>query len=165
MYAGEPVECIITFRNTCSSNDSVQTASPLLSPLPGRESWTESLLPYVRQLSTRKTSTHGVKDHHRRGGTHRSALSYDTPISIRQASDHGVQSKSSQTSQDHKFNSHKRSISIVSLGDEISPLDKSHNHVPSVASKRPGRTHGRALSFQALPRADFMTSKPVSGKR
>lgn len=165
VQAGDDIECKITFINVCSPIDSHRLASQSQHPTQGRDSWVETLPASVGQPPPRKPPSHAAKNFHFKGETRRSTRSYDTPLSIRRASDYSIQNRSANTVPDTSHKSHKRSVSIVSIGDEVLPMDKSHKSIPSVISKRPTRTHGRALSFQALPRAGLTTSKPLSGKQ
>lgn len=161
VHGGDSIECNVTFRNIGSSRSAIHLPSPTLR----RDSWTEPLPLSVEQPLTRKPPSHAVLNFRPRGGSHRSTSSLDTPLSIKQASGYRVQSRFSKILQEKDQRSHKRSISIVSIGDEGLPPDKSLTSLPPVTSKRPIRAHGRALSFQALPRANFMNLKPISGKQ
>lgn len=165
VQAGDVIECKITFRNVCSPIDSHRLAYQLQSSTQGGDGWVESLPASVGNPPSRKPPSHAAKNFHPNSATQRSTCSYDTPLSIRRASDYRIQNRSANTVPDTNHKSHKRSISIVSIGDEVLPMDKSHTSIPSIISKRPSRAHGRALSVQALPRAGLMTSKPVPGKQ
>lgn len=163
LQGGDDIECNITFKNICSSIDST-SATQLPSSALERDRRTEPWPSSVEQTLSRKPPSHAVLNFRPRCGSHRSTYSLDTPLSIRQASGHSVQSKASINSRDTGHRFHKRSISIVSIEDEGSP-DKGLTSFPPVSSKRLTRAHGRALSFQALPRASSMNLKPISGKQ
>lgn len=165
VHAGDDVECKITFRNICSSIDSHQLARQLSSSALRRDSWTEPLRLPVGQTLLPKPPDHATKHLALRGGSHRSTCSNDTSLPLRQASSYKFQDRPSKNLQDKSQKSHKRSISIVSVRDEGLPHDKSLASFPLVASKRPIRAHGRALSFQALPRAKSMSLTPTPGKQ
>lgn len=164
VQGGDDIECNVTFKNICSSIDSPQSATRLPSPASRRDSCAEPLPPPVERKVTRKLASHTVVNFRPRNVSHRSTYSFDTPLSIRQASGHRVQRSFAKSVQEKDQRSHKRSISIVSIGDE-SLLDKIPTSYLPVASKRPIRAHGRALSFQALPRAVSRNLKPISGKQ
>lgn len=165
VHAGDDIECKVTFRNICSSIDSQQSAIHLSSPALGRDDWTEPSPISVGQTLPRKPPNHKIKNLRTKEGSHRSTCFYDTPLSLRQASDYNAPSTFSHTSQEKTQKTHKRSISIVSIGNEGLPLDKSLASFAPMITKRPVRSHGRALSFQALPRAKFPSVNSVSGKQ
>lgn len=164
VQGGDDIECNITFKNICSSVDPPQSATHLPSLARRRDSCTDPLLPPAEQKPTRNLTSPTAVNPCQRNVSHRSTYSYDTPLSIKQDSGYGVQSSFSKALQAKDRRSHKRSISIVSIGDEGLP-DKSPMTLPSVSSKRPIRAHTRALSFQALPGATSVNFKPTSGKQ
>ena len=165
VHAGDDVECIITFKNICPSIDSHQSVTELPSTALGQDSWTRQLSLSLGQSLPRRPPSQATKNLRLRGGYHRSTRSYDTSLSFKQAPGYNVQSQSSKKLQDKTQKSHKRSVSIVSIGVEGLPLDKSLASFSPVASKRPNRAHDQALSFQALPRANLTSIQTLSGKQ
>ncbi len=151
VHAGEDVECTITFKNMCSSTGFNRVTSQLPSLAFGRDSWNEKSPSFVRQSSTCKSPASTAKSFHPKSGTHRSTLSFDTSLPLKRASEFTVQHKSPKLNQGTYRNTHKRSVSIVSIGNEGVSIDKIHSGFPTVASKRPGRAHGRAISLQVMP--------------
>lgn len=162
--AGDNVECTITFKNTSLPENACSRMASLPSSSLKGDSGRESLPSFQEQPQSRKPLNYEVMNLHTKGGTHRSTSSDDSPLSLKQASKYSLQDTSFRTLQDTNHKPHKRSISIVSIGDETLSMDKHHKNFQSVASRKPGRGHGRALSVQVMPRANFMTSKPKCGK-
>lgn len=163
VQGGDHIECNITFKNICSSIDSLQSATQLSSPASLRDRCTEPSPPPLDRNLTRKLPGHAIVNFRPRNVSHQSTYAFDTPPFIRQDLGHRVSSSASKKLQQKDQRTHKRSISIVSIGDEGLP-DKSPTSFPVVASRRPNRAHGRALSFQALPGAHSINLKPPSGK-
>ena len=163
VQGGDDIECNITFKNICSSVDFPQSATQLPSPAPRRDSCTDSFPPLAEPKLTRKLSSSAAVNSRQRNVSHRSTYSHDTPLPARQDSGYKFRRSFSKASPEKDQRSHKRSVSIVSIGDEGLP-DKSPTTFPSVSSKRPIRAHSRALSFQALPEATSVDLKPTSGK-
>lgn len=162
VHAGDEIECNITFKNTCPLTASNELGS---SSLPGCQSGKETLPSFLRQSQTRKTPSPTVKNLYPKITTHRSTLSYGRAISARQSPNFGFLDKAVETIPYTNLKAHKRSISIVSIGDKVLPTDKNYETVPFVASRRPSRAHGGASKPQASPRVNAMTSEPFFGKQ
>lgn len=158
VFAGEEIECEITFRNISKSSGTDQTLSlnplPQKNSAPGRGRWKESLpLQPNKNAFGHFHSNLGsfAKTSHLSAGAQRSNISLSSQTGVK----HGLGPKnqgclSSEDVVDGQ--KHKRSVSIVSMGGEpgspIESLKNAHSQEP----KRPSRGHARAASLQVLPR-------------
>ncbi|SPJ75651.1 related to RGP1 Reduced growth phenotype protein [Fusarium torulosum] len=146
VFAGEEVKCTITFKNvTPGPGQSKQPPqqserSRLASPLHGRPKPSQGLTPPPSASSGR--------------GHRRSALSLSVPASQSHSRTGSVQWPSSPSSSDRRSNhSHKRSVSIVSIGSNNTVEDHTQRNDLPARPQRPHRGHGRASSLQIIPRA------------
>ena len=170
MFAGEDVDCTITFKNMAPVSGSSSPRSPLagsatkqkqnghlVSPIDGERRRPSIPLqatpkparrPPPPSPSSRQTSFRG----------HKPTLSLDTPGDSKAASK--VASPGPRTNgfvpPSHK---HKRSISIISLGGSETTAEGSEYNRGSRAGQRPNRGHMRSASLQVLPR------NPAQGER
>lgn len=162
VFAGEEVKCTITFRNVATTSDqqnhqqkNQQTAQSdrhrLASSLNTRAKATAS-------LSTPPVTTTGR-------GHRRSALSLSHPPSGSHNRTGSIQWPSPGSAKEGRSgHSHKRSVSIVSIGSASTIDDHSTRNESSSRPQRPARAHGRAASLQILPRGQpSPTAGPQSG--
>ncbi|KAI7464825.1 Rgp1-domain-containing protein [Hortaea werneckii] len=174
VYAGEEIECIITFKNIAKppgqdeGEDGLQT--PLANGVPrvrGAPSATHSRRgSYAtgRPQSSRApsaASSRGAPPQPVRG--HRPALSlsvvnsaprnglHSAPLQARTPTNGGLSGKG-----------HGRSLSIMSLGSDMASETRTTTAAAAQASRRPGKGHGRSASLQVVPRQPMHTS-PVIG--
>ncbi|KAF4970731.1 hypothetical protein FSARC_2288 [Fusarium sarcochroum] len=146
VFAGEEVKCTITFKNVAPGPGQSKQQPPqsersrLASPLHGRPKSNHALTPPPSASSGR--------------GHRRSALSLSVPTSQSHSRSGSVQWPSSASSSDRRgSHSHKRSISIVSIGSNNTVEDHSQRNDLPTRPQRPHRGHGRASSLQIIPRA------------
>ncbi|KAF5671010.1 RGP1-like protein [Fusarium heterosporum] len=152
VFAGEEVKCTITFKNVTpgpgQSKQQPQQSerSRLASPLHGRAKPSQGLTPPPSASSGR--------------GHRRSALSLSVPATQSHSRTGSVQWPSSPSSDRRPSHSHKRSVSIVSIGSNNTVEDHTQRNDLPVRPQRPHRGHGRASSLQIIPRAQ---NQPPSG--
>ena len=159
VFAGEDLECIITFRNIA------QVERGPKSPLPsshlrvtssGRERWKESLSQQNAPISIGHTRNNSLSytalsKAQAPSSSHKPAVSLSAPVSTRQ--DSTINSNPSSRPVVSASNGrHGRSVSIVSIGGDST-------------ARRPFRHHNRAASLQVLPLRDVNGySGPTSGE-
>lgn len=159
VFAGEEVKCTITFKNVASTASQSKQQQPsersrLASPL--RPKSNHGLTPPLSGASGR--------------GHRRSALSLSVPSSRAHSRSGSVQWPAASPGQTDRplvstpGHSHKRSLSIVSIGSTSTIDDHPHRNEPPARPQRPNRGHGRASSLQIIPRAQNQTpTAPHSG--
>lgn len=157
VFAGEEVKCTITFKNAApipgqpKPQPQQSERSRLASPLHGRPKLNQGLTPPPSASSGR--------------GHRRSALSLSVPASQSHSRTGSVQWPSSAGSSDGRSShSHKRSVSIVSIGSNNTVEDHTQRSDLPSRPQRPHRGHGRASSLQIIPRAQGqLPTGPHSG--
>ncbi|KAI7226476.1 Rgp1-domain-containing protein [Hortaea werneckii] len=174
VYAGEEIECIITFKNIAKppgqdeGGDGLQT--PLANGAPrvrGAPSATHSRRgSYAtgRPQSSRApsaASSRGAPPPAARG--HRPALSLSV---VNSGPRNGLQSAPLQartpTNGGMSGKGHGRSLSIMSLGSDMASETRTTMTAAAQPSRRPAKGHGRSASLQVIPRQQTQTS-PVIG--
>ncbi|RMX71919.1 hypothetical protein D0869_15144 [Hortaea werneckii] len=174
VYAGEEIECIITFKNIAKppgqdeGEDGLQT--PLANGAPrvrGAPSATHSRRgSYAtgRPQSSRApsaASSRGAPSAPARG--HRPALSLSV---VNSGPRNGLQSAPLQartpTNGGMSGKGHGRSLSIMSLGSDMASETRTTMTAAAQPSRRPAKGHGRSASLQVIPRQQTQTS-PVIG--
>lgn len=153
MFAGEDVQCTITFKNVASPEG--RDPSPArkhngFAPGGGRQRKLppahSSTRPTILRNSSFVSQTPGspnVRGHRPAQSLHASSLAGDTRAPLSSGGAFG------NNGQGHK---HGRSISIISLGTDAA-VGGSHNG--SVTPTRPHRGHGRSASMQVMPNKPF----------
>ncbi len=154
VFAGEDVECTITFKNISQARSLRRSPSPssqLRSHSSPRERWKETLpMRSAQNLDNtghrNSPSLSGLSQP--RSKLHKQALSLSTsnglpqaPLDVQDGMAKGPRAGN---------NKHRRSVSIVSLGGET--IDQAQSPGPVLSSVRPGHGHARAASLQILPR-------------
>ncbi|KAK3675041.1 Golgi membrane exchange factor (Ric1p-Rgp1p) subunit [Recurvomyces mirabilis] len=164
VYAGEVIECIITFRNiarTCEQEEGVDSETPLAnghshgrtaSNAPSAAGSRRASVAQLRPAPSRAGSSGmaarsapGVRGHRptlslnvvsaeSKSGLHSAPLPMKTPPSAMRSA-----------------KGHGRSLSIMSLGSDA-PSDSRAPHTAPVVGKRPARGHGRSASLQVTTR-------------
>ncbi len=169
VFAGEEIECTITFENVSQAHNFPRIPSPssqLLRGGPSRERWKETLQIRSTQglaSSNQRTSPSISGIPQTTSKTHKPSLSLSTshrcpPVSMPSRSESVSKISSSAN------NKHRRSVSIVSIGGET--IDEAPSRSPVLGSGRPIRGHLRAASLQVLPRRMINSnSGPQSGIR
>lgn len=166
VFAGEEIECKITFKNVSQTSRARQPQSPiprLKSAGSGRGRWKNSLplqIPAGHFQSPTATTT---KTFHHITAAHRPTWSLGSSVATRhiQSTEVSEQPWKDFSSKGHN---HKRSVSIVSLGGEATnPINGYPDGQPQ-GTNRPGRSHNRAASLQVLPRRNGADPGALLGK-
>lgn len=165
VFAGEDIECTITFKNTALVRTVRRSPSPNSHPASHgshRERWKETMP--MRSANAPSSAVHrkspslpGFSQSNAR--THKQALSLSSangfpktpPVDV-----HDGMSKAS-TPADNK---HRRSVSIVSILGEANDESSPHSHL--LNSGRSGRSHTRAASLHVMPRRHRLLSNGPS---
>lgn len=148
VFAGEDIECQITFKNIsqCSTTRGNSSLSPeLWTSASSRGRWKESLASQTPSGQSKSLAASTPQNPLTKFGTHRSALSLSSQGSRRQDLA-GTFSCDASKGVSVCQEKHKRSVSIVSIGKERTSSTEAD--VNSLASKRPSRGHARAASMQ-----------------
>ena len=157
MFAGEDIDCQITFKNVAEhaaappSNSAAAGGFASLSDKQRKPSAAQGRNIYPRTSPPNKG--------------HRATLSLSAPISVERlpsgpGSWAGVHSKVPNAG-----NPHKRSVSIISIGASESIVENTASHVTAVdGSRRMSKGHGRSASLQIVPRRHGMNGGLPSGR-
>lgn len=158
VFAGEDIECTITFRNVARAQRTPSPNAQLRGHGFHRERWKDTLPSHLVQKPSsghqRKSSLLSQSGYR----THKPALSLNGPNGHFPPSLHGNATAAQMSNQEKR-----RSISIVSLGGNFADDEPDHA-IPSSGTKRPSHGHSRATSLQILPRKNgFPHPGPTSG--
>ncbi|KAI4119369.1 MAG: hypothetical protein LQ345_000748 [Seirophora villosa] len=148
VFAGESLECVITFRNVTRISDLKSTAGQIPNhKITTRELWkdfdTTAHAPYGPVQSPRQSSNISVKK------GHRYAASLNRFSDVTTVAPKSSQHDNSRLDQATINRRYRRSIPIVSSGGD--PISSEIKTKGTSASGRPGGNHGRAASLQILP--------------
>jgi len=168
VFAGEDLECIITFKNVSQAYHVRNSSSPsfhLRGQSTGRERWKESLPHHGADRSighTRNNSTFKGGYSQETSRIHRPPSYLASPIDTR----HSIGIAEAPSAEGNTKNDrHKRSVSIVSLGNDAHQTQNARYDSQTPTPRRPGRGHARAASLQVLPwRSGVVQNGPTSGK-
>ncbi|KAI1322983.1 Rgp1-domain-containing protein [Xylariaceae sp. FL0255] len=154
VFAGEELRCHITFKNIAPAANAQITSitnprqSSLSSPRPDRPRQPSPLSsPHPPK------TTNGLIPPPAAGRGHRSTLSLNVPTTasrLRNATPQWPPPQMPPPSQ-RSGHSHKRSLSIISIGSNATVEDVNGNSSPA-RFQRPSRGHGRSASLQIVPR-------------
>lgn len=147
VFAGEDINCVITFKNIAQVPNSKRTASQICNHNSPRERWKGTTTAHRRH----QAPDHSI--HH----TSDTTLEKDRRWITSRHSAWNITSKTSKPSggkdayneQSATSPRHRRSVSIVSIGSDR-PASEKPVHAISTP-RRPGQGHSRAASLQALP--------------
>lgn len=152
MYAGEEIECIITFRNIArvgphTSDEELPT--PIANGYSAAASWRTSAAQGRPSASRASSVTSGRGGQPTRG--HRPSLSLNIVSAPSRGGLHGapLQSKTPHSAVT-AARGHGRSLSIMSLGSDVPSEGRTPMVVP--VGKRATRGHGRSASLHGMPR-------------
>jgi RAB6A-GEF complex partner protein 2 len=167
VFAGENIECQITFRNVAVVN---KISKPLSHPV-GLNGYapTES-----KQRKTTSLRTTVMQDRNHTAANmrtmpisrgHQATLSFNMTVGETSQGD-SLQGKGNPNEAEVKEHSHRRSVSIISLGITESGGDETASHLSlGERSRHPSRRHARASSLQIIPRRPGANiSGPLSGR-
>ena len=172
VFAGEDVECVITFKNVSQAHYAPKSPSPNSQPRVasfGRDRWKESLPQHSANRSLGHTRNNSVSNAEKPSQaiseSHKPALSLSTPHDTQQNPAIGLKDTSKPTLNSGHNGRHRRSVSIVSIGGDLLANQYDQKQRQASISKRPGRSHARAASLQGLPRQRGAGKVgPTSGK-
>jgi len=161
VFAGEDIECQITFKNIATSPAPSRTslhpqaANGFASGGAKHRKSPSTQLKSPNTLSPRPTPPN-------RG--HRTTLSLSTPVSVTRSQSGSGSWGGGASKASKDGNAHKRSVSIISIGASESALDEvaSHGSLNEVP-RRAARGHGRSASLQIVPRRNGLNGGPTSG--
>ena len=162
VFAGEDIECTITFKNIALARSVHRSPSP--SPHPTshgshREQWKETLpmrsanAP-ARTKYRKSPSFSGFSESHAR--THKQASSISKPSGFTNSPVVEVHDGITKIASPGD-NKHRRSVSIVSIRGGAN--NETSQHSPLLKSGRSGHTHARAASLHAIPRRNGLLSR------
>ena len=162
VFAGENIECIITFKNIALGRSLRRSPSPKPTQTSHRERWKETLPTRFANNTagakhTKSTSFSGFLQS--KPSKYRSGLSTGSGTGFPKFP---TDNNADGTSDTASFGDIKqqKSISIVSIGGE--PNDETLQHCQTLNSGRPSRSHGRAASLYVLPQGSGLFSNESS---
>lgn len=165
VFAGEDIECTITFKNIALARSVRHSPSPnphTTSHGSHRERWKE-ILPLrsanapASAMHRKSPSLSGFSQSHAR--IHKQALSLSSVDSIPKSSIVDVHDGTSRISIPGD-NKHRRSVSIVSIRGEANEETSPHGQL--LNSGRSGHSHTRAASLHVMPRRNGLLSNGPS---
>ncbi|KAI1083946.1 Rgp1-domain-containing protein [Whalleya microplaca] len=159
VFAGEDIKCRVTFKNVAPGPNQTRSVS-------NQHQHQHPQSPQVeRSRSSPLLSPRGFKPNNNNNGLtppgtsrgHRSTLSLTVPSSSSRLRGGPPQwPPPSQPTPQRSGHTHKRSLSIVSIGSAATIEDQSLSTPGSARSQRSGRGHGRSASLQISPRGGTM---------
>ena len=166
VFAGESVECTITFTNPSQSNIRRSPSPQLRAGRSHRDRWKDSLPAHVIQSPARHVHHKSASAASAAASIHSYPRSHKPALSSNEFN--GGQTHWSVTGNGPSAprepkpeeKSHRRSVSIVSIGSETIEESPARG-VP--LRPRPAQFHGRAASLQILPRRSGLPSPNPSG--
>lgn len=159
VFAGEDIECRITFTNIASSRQAPSPSPDTRASGLGQRRWKAALpLPQTINETLRLPLTNkSLSQTHTQG--HRPALSLDSRASAKQGDYEEVMSIGAKSvAFSGRERNHKRSVSIISIGGDLPNGEEIKVDGQVSSSQRPARNHVRATSLQVLPRRSSITS-------
>lgn len=165
VFAGEDIECTITFKNIALAPSTHRSSSPnphTASHGSHRELWKEALPVPSANASTsaihrKSPSLSGFSQSQAR--THKQALSLNSANNSPKSPIVGFHEGTSKTSTPGD-NKHRRSVSIVSIRGDANDETSPHSHL--LNSGRSSHGHTRAASLHVMPRRNGLLSNGPS---
>lgn len=161
VFAGEDIECQITFKNVATTP--VPSKSSLHPPA------SNGFATGDRQRKAPAAQIKGNTTLSPRSGPtsrgHRTTLSLNVPVGAGRSQPGSSPWNGGPPKATKEGGTHKRSVSIISIGASESAADDvaSHGSVPE-RPRRMSRGHGRSASLQIVPRRHGVNGGPTSGK-
>ncbi|KAI1637084.1 Rgp1-domain-containing protein [Biscogniauxia mediterranea] len=150
VFAGEEIKCHITFKNIAPSSSQTRPPSNQNHIAPS------TLADRLRQpsplLSPRAKPNNGLTPPGSSRG-HRSTLSLNVPSGSSRFRAATQQWAPPQSSPQRSGHTHKRSLSIISIGSTATVEDQFQANGSPTQAQKPARGHGRSASLQISPRA------------
>ena len=161
VFAGEDIECQITFKNiatTPTPSKSTQRTAAANGFAPGGERQRKPPGTQVKSSTLSPRPTQPIRGH-------RTTLSLTAPVTTMRSPQigsgpwNGAHPKSG-----NENGSHKRSVSIISIGASETAADDttSHSSLPE-GPRRLSRGHGRSASLQIVARRNVVGGGPMLG--
>ncbi|KAL8829165.1 MAG: hypothetical protein Q9170_006291, partial [Blastenia crenularia] len=147
VFAGEDLECLITFKNIAQVSNSKPSASQAQTHDSARERWRDGIVANGPHKVTRTPQYQTPKAFFTKGHRHTASLSH-LHSTTSSASNLRLETNI-QSEQGRSHRGHGRSISIVSIGADSASSETRSPRIP--AARRPGQYHSRAASLQVLP--------------
>lgn len=160
VFAGEDIECQITFKNVATtpapSRASLQPTASALSLGSDRQRRTPAsqLKPGAPPIPRPASTSRG----------HRTVHSLNVPVGSVRSQPISSPWKGGAPRTTKDGSTHKRSVSIISIGPSEGRVDDTASHTGM--TERPGRVrrnHGRSASLQIIPRRHGINGGPISG--
>ncbi|KAI9844542.1 MAG: hypothetical protein M1837_005501 [Sclerophora amabilis] len=157
VFAGETVECKITFKNvapTQESADAARQTSKLNGFAPGGERQRKTAPLQASAMGARQVPTQSPRAPLSLSRGHRPALSLNLPPASGPRHTSSVSSAGRQHGVTTPGRTHVRSVSIMSMGGSDAGGDRSQSSAQPLSgpARRPGRSHARSASLQVIPR-------------
>ncbi len=167
VFAGEDIECQITFKNVASATIAPKSLShlPTLNGfIPGRERQRRTTPLQAPSVLAKNTAGQNTRVTPSNPG-HRAAWSLNVPVGTGRLPRGSGTKPTGQSETGTEQRSHRRSVSIISLGIGEAAGDKTGSQHSAVeASRKPARGHARASSLQIVPRRSGANGLgPLSG--
>ena len=155
VFAGDELECTITFRNVSQARNSHHSPSPSSQPRRhglNRQRWKETFP--VRSVQSQATPNHSIPPSVPVSTppisvSPKPALSLSTSNGIPHIA-HPSSTEDVSDIESSKDNKHRRSVSIVSIGGDT--IYEAPSSVSVSSFGRPMGAHARAASLQVLPK-------------
>lgn len=161
VFAGEDIECQITFKNVATTPIASKTT---LHPTSANgfaqgERQRKSPTPQIKAI-TRPSSKLPPPN---RG--HRATHSFSGPVSTGRSQLGSGSWAGGQGKTTTEGSTHKRSVSIISIGASEGGTGDAGSHSSKLdGPRRAPRGHGRSASLQIVPRRHGLNGGPISGK-
>lgn len=157
VFAGEAVQCTVTFRNIAPEANQQQQQAHSRPPSQSQSQSERQRL--ASPIQTRGKAAASARGHRR------AALSLSVPSPSSRSRQGSIQWPQAVVPGDPRGHAHKRSVSIVSIGSTTSTIDE-HSQSPRYENspRQPRHSHNRASSLQIASRGPpTVPSTPQSG--
>ncbi|KAL6823965.1 intracellular protein transport protein [Trichoderma camerunense] len=157
VFAGEAVQCTVTFRNIAPEAN--QQQQQVHSRPPSQSQSQSERQRLASPIQTRGKAAASARGHRR------AALSLSVPSPSTRSRQGSIQWPQAVVPGDPRGHAHKRSVSIVSIGSTTSTIDE-HSQSPRYENspRQPRHSHNRASSLQIASRGPpTVPSTPQSG--
>ena len=163
VFAGEDVECWVTFKNVAQPNNLTESPSADLrrrDRITQRERFKDSLPPLPAKTHNAQTPPQRPPGENVYQASLRNQQAAQPHITPKAG---GVSGDTAANGPYHTKAPHRRSISIISIGGDAATVHDDTKQ--TVIPRRPGYGHGRTSSLQVLPRRTGLSSPgPTPGR-
>lgn len=160
VFAGEDIECQITFKNVATSPAASRASlhpSAANDFPPGGERQRKGPTAQIKTNIISNTTPNQPN----RG--HRTTLSLIAPVGVGRPQTASEPRTGDSGKGTTDWSAHKRSVSIISIGASESAIDDITSHGSFVEGPRRVPRHGRSASLQITPRRHALNGGPASG--